>query len=312
MGGSKDWLKIGVSTTSPTSEVKRKEVKALAPKTENVIFIGSEMSYDSFWLKMMFMASAYVVASGGQTLRAAHKKTIAFVDEGYTKYEKLPLEALKKLGYQIVGLHSSADLIACLSNDRNQYKLQDVAFFSHGVIGEIALNYKGSSDVTLSQDTLLQIPADAFVEDGRIFSYACRTGTGAEDYKLGFKSLAAAKPQNSLAQKMANHFGVSVSAFMRRTYYGDVLRNKAQSQTIGSLLQEWRKEHDGVLAPIPPEHEGLPHLGLADSWNPWSGAKKEGTDNYALWRKRGGLCLPTAAESPSGVPAEMRTYTPAK
>lgn len=312
MAAAKEWAKVGDSKTSPNTAVQRKEVRASSPKTENIIFIGSEMSYDSFWWKMMFIDSAYLVASKGQLLRCAHRKTIAFVDDGYTKFEKLPLELLKGLGYQVVALNGTDDLVACFCKDRDQYKLQDVAFFSHGVIGQIALNYKESTDVTLSHATLAQVPSDVFVADGRIFSYACRTGTGVEDFKFGFKNIAETKPEISLAQKMADHFGVLVFAYMRRTFFRDVLRKPGSSNQISSLMRLWRQDHDGELAPLPPDHEGLPHPGLADSWMPMTGPKREWTDNYALWPKHGGFSLPIAHETPAGVPPEMRTYSPSK
>ena len=48
------YKKIGTAMTSPVENTTRKEVFIKVPKTENIIFIGSENYYDSFWLKMMF------------------------------------------------------------------------------------------------------------------------------------------------------------------------------------------------------------------------------------------------------------------
>ena len=57
MGGkSGEWRKHGTTSTQPVSpKPKRKQVRVRAPKTENIIFIGSEMEYDLFWLKRMFV-----------------------------------------------------------------------------------------------------------------------------------------------------------------------------------------------------------------------------------------------------------------
>jgi hypothetical protein len=82
------------------------------------------------------------------------------------------------------------------------------------------------------------------------------------------------------------------------------------SENIVKALSAGRKvSGDNAVIDIPPEHEGLPYSGLADGWI-LSGPKREGTDNYALWRKLGGRTLPTAAESPAGLGADMRVFKP--
>lgn len=298
---------VGTSSTSPTDNKKRKEVQVKVPKTENIMFIGSELHYDSFWLKMMFIAAAYAKV---KDLRFATKKTVAYVDNGYTRAEKLTLDSLRdKYGFEIVKIASSADVIALLNKDRDECKLQDVAFFSHGVVGRITLNYhEDENEIPFGLNNFTSVRKDAFMSSGRIYSYACRTGVAVEDYKLGFKAEADAKPEISLAQKMADYFDIEVHAFLRRSFYGNVLRAKSQSDFISSTLKTERATKDGSIIDIPPDHEALPHPGLADGWNPASGPKREGTDNYALWRKGGGLALPVAADSPEGLPTEMRVF----
>ena len=191
---------------TPIDDKQRVRVKVKVPKTENVIFIGSEMYYDSFWLKMMFIAAARVKA---ETLRPADKKTIAYVDNGYTYAEKLALDYLRdKKGFEIVKLSNSADLVSYMNKDRDTYKLQDVAFFSHGEVGKIVLNYKGEQGVNLGINNFSAINPKAFAVHGRLYSYACRTGVSVDDLSMGFEKEADAKPELSLAQKLANHFGI--------------------------------------------------------------------------------------------------------
>lgn len=298
--------KVPASLT-PTDDKKRVDVQVKVPKTENVIFIGSEMNYDSFWLKMMFVAAAYAKV---KHLRFATKTTIAYVDNGYTRAEKLTLDNLHdKFGHEIVKITKLEDVITLLNKDRDECKLQDVAFFSHGIVGHIVLNYgTHGNTIPFGIDNFTAVRKDAFLSSGQIYSYACRTGVAVEDYKMGFKSEAEAHPENSLAQQMANHFGVEVHAFLRRSFYGNVMRSQSQSASISTTLKAERETKDGSIIDIPPDHEALPHSGLADSFNPLSGPKREGTDNYALWRKGGGLTLPSAADSPEGLPTEMRVF----
>jgi hypothetical protein len=306
---------------TPTDDKKRPEVKVKVPKTENIIFIGSEMHYDLFWLKMMFISAAY---KGVEKLRKADKNTIAYVPEGYIHAEKLAIDYLsdaekyKAKKFEIKKITSSAELIKCMNQDRDKYKLQDVMFFSHGVIDAISLNYEGGDDdVDLTVTNFLEINKKAFAANGRIYSYACRTGVSVEDLKRGFKTEIDAKPELSLAQKMATYFDIEVHAFLRRSDYAAIIRNKADSETIVSTLKESRKTKDGQLIDIPPSHEALPHEGLANRHGKYGvglfgGPLSEGTDNYALWRKEGGMSLPVAADSPAGLPTEMRVFKPKK
>jgi hypothetical protein len=197
--------------------------------------------------------------------------------------------------------------------------LQDVVFFSHGTPGGIFLNYDGGSDVDFTYSELYSTDADAFVPDGLIVSYACRTGN--DSYSEHFANDAEAHPQNSLAQMMADHFEIKTKAFLTRSDYGRVLREKDHpplkddSSRISGMMKNARSPDHGVRIgdpiDLPPEHEARPHPGLGVShWS--SGAEKEGTDNYALWRKSGGIRLPESAPTPKGLSRGLRVFTPSK
>ncbi len=282
---------------------------------ENVIFIGSEEEYEMFWLKMMFIAAAYVEADGRQNFRSADKKTIAYVDHGYTRAEKLTLDFLgSKRSYNIVKVASGSDIVDYLNNRPDEVKkgrrertlLQDVAFFCHGVPGTISLNYDADPDVDFTEDEVNAANQGIFVPDGRIYSYACRTGIGDNHWALDYDDDADAEPEKSLAQKMADRFQVEVHAFLRRTNYRQVLRDPADSEMIASTLKTARESAEGEIIQIPPEHEALPHEDLSDT----RGGRSEGVNDYALWRKGGGRELPMAGDTPEGLSTNMRVFTP--
>lgn len=306
----KRYKAIGKSSTNPVENKKRAEAVTKVPKTENIIFIGSEHHYDSFWLKMMFIAAAYLPATKSQNFRPATRKTIAYVDDGYTPLEKMTLDLLRdKLSFNVIKLSSSADIISCMSKDREEYKLQDVLFFSHGTNTSISLNYRGLPIMELNHANFTAVPKKAFAEHGRIFSYACRTGVSEGGGE--FESEADAKPELSMAQKMADHFGIEVHAFLRRSHYGKVIRNVADSSSLSTLLKSAREGRESEVIELPPNHQALPHPGLARYTNPFGGQKKEGTAGFALWRKGGGIVLPSAGDTPKGLPAVMRVFRPA-
>lgn len=316
--------KIVQASLTPTVDKKRLKVKVKVPLTENIIFIGSEMYYDSFWLKMMFIGAAYQMA---KHMRTADRIVIAYVDEGYTYLERLTIDLLseqciaktRSKAVEVMKLDSSADITRLLNRARNDYKMLDVYFSSHGVVGAIDLSYKGKNSIKFPTHLISSVSASAFAQHGRLYSYACRTGVGVDDLFMGFENEAAAKPESSLAQKIADHFGIEVHAFLRRSFYGNVLREDFESETIVDALVAGRKtQGETQVIPISGEHEALPHPGLANKWGripktgiptPFvGGPKSEGTDNFAIWRKRGGRELPSAADSPTGVGSDMRIF----
>lgn len=304
----------GKSTTKPAAAISACDSEE--PPRENVVLVGSEMSYNLFWLKMMFIASAFRVLDR-DLLRRANQQTLLFVDEGYTKAEKLPLEFLvDQHGVRVVSIATTAELVQYMNTRplhqdcKRRVLLQDVIFFCHGYPGVIDLNYKGHQAVRLDASSLASIGTDVFVADGRIGSYACRTGNGS--YWTGsFQSDADALPEESLAQKMADHFGVEVRAFLTKSFYGNVLRASSDSKRIADALKAARIEKEGSVIQIPPDHEALPHAGLSEG-GILSRTDEEGTNDYALWRKRGAIDWPESADEPAGLSRAPRIFLPRK
>lgn len=298
---------IAASQMTPATNKKRKEVKVKVRKSENLLCVGSEMWYDSFWLKMMFIGAAFV---GARNMRKADKSTLAYVDNGYTYLEKLALDALaKEKGFETLAVDSSSALLALLNRDRDNYGLLGVVFFCHGVPQKIAMNFSRLPNIDLSIENFSSVNARAFLPNGKIMSYACRTGVAVKDDS--FEKVSDAQPEKSLAQKLADHFKIEVHAFLKRSFYGSVLRNPSHSEAISNVVKDNREALAGQVIDIPPEHEALPHPGLANGLNPLSGPRREGTNGYALWRKMGGMVLPQSGQTPTGLPSGMRLFSPA-
>lgn len=264
------------------------------------------------------LSAAAAALSGSLGLRWAELTTVAYVDKEYTRPEKLPLDTLREqLKHKIVVLKSTEDIFSTMNDlpelEENgcpvKVRLQDVAFFSHGVPSEIALNYDSYPDIDLTNHNYRKIKADAFVAGGRIYSYACRTGTYASGGS--FKTLAQAEPEKSLAQRLANHLNVSVYAFMVRSTYRPVLRDPADSATIAATLKSKRDGHELEILSLSDEHEALPHPGLGGGFWGLYGNSKEGTKDFALWRKRGARAMPIGHDTPTGLPQDLREYKPA-
>lgn len=312
----------GKSFTSPTTNTQRAIVPVKVPKTENIIFIGSELSYNSFWLKNMFIAAAYPFVRDGNKFRKSDKVTIAYVDYGYTRLEKLGIEGLKnEISFtddiSFVSIKTKSTLIAILNANRDSYKIQDMGFFCHGLNGKITLNYSGRIQINLEVNDIEKIFPNSFLNTSNIRSYACRTGMSNSSLLLArneFDNLNQADPTNSFAQLFANKHQVKFYAFYTRTLYSNVLNLKEDAKDIANALKEQRSSKQNIIE-ILSEYQALRHSGLGiGAQNLWGilprGAVSEGTTDYSLWRKEGGLRLPVAAHTPTGLPTNMATFSP--
>lgn len=291
------------STTPPAPEppAPRGDIgayRAVCPnKKENIIVIGSENHYRSFWLKMMFMACGFSNAMGVRNPTAytdADRTTIIYVDEGYERSELLVLDYLRDyLDINVVKCISKSIFTNYLKTrdiDGERYDIKNLVIYSHGLPSRISLNYRGRS-IDLYEPDFTSLPNDLFCKSGTIYSYACRTAI-----KLG-------KP-------LASHFGVPVRAFYRRTFYGNVLRPASESSAISKALVTARETQEGQIIDILESYEGLPHPGLGSGFWGLYGASAEGTDDYALWRKQGALSLPEEDSTPADQPSGFAVFYP--
>ncbi len=283
---------------------------------ENLILVGSERYYSSFWWKMMFIAPAYAMVKHNIKLQAADVTTIAYVKNEYTNHELLPFEYLKNtMNIKLKVIGGPDDVINIMKErptkkvDDREHKnlLQDVAIFCHGFPGQLAFNYsKMGPDYDVEFRHFKTLKPDIFIPNGKIYSYACRTGISSDDGS--FKNDAEAKPEESLAQQLADHFKVTVHAYLTRTLFRNIIREPNQSKHIASTLKSSRKTQNGKVIQIPPEHEGLPHPGLDYTFS--RSQIKEGVNEYALWRKEGATKMPYAANTPKGLSKTMRQFKP--
>ena len=318
-----NWELIGQSSTSPRSNTNRVVVSTRVPKTENIIFIGSEFEYNNFWLKNMFIAAAYPFIKNRNKFRECDKVTIAYVDYGYTRLEKLAIEGLKNEikftdNVTFIALKTKSKIIELLNADRENYKIKDLAFFCHGLNGKITLNYSGRPNIDLTNSDINAISNTSFLSSARASSYACRTGMS-DNLTLraqgSFDSISEADPDNSFAQLFANRHNIDFYAFHKRTLYSNILNPKGDAEKISEDLRKKRTISSSDVIPILEIYEALVHAELGENYkNMWGwvprGAVSEGTNGYSLWRKGGGLKTPVAANTPIGLPATMTKFSP--
>ncbi|MBK8257078.1 MAG: hypothetical protein IPK82_30945 [Polyangiaceae bacterium] len=313
-------LRLSQSQTNAMGKSSGGNPKQCCPEpylTENIILVGSEQHYNLFWLKMMFVAPAFAMGDRGINLRRADRTTLIYCDKDYTNHEKLPLEFLKNergirllpfTSAAVVNNHINTRPVGTKNGQSARYLIQDMAIFCHGLPNQLAIDMGrfGTSFLVVDKTSIRTWSPSSFMQGGRILSYACRTGVGRQGES--FANDAAAQPENSLAQAMADHLRVDVWAFLTRTLFREVLRAPADSDRIEATMRAARPAQNGQVIQIPPEHEGLPHPGLDDGF--MAGSHAAGTNAYALWRKQGARMMPYAAETPTGLSQAMRQFRP--
>ena len=308
MEQSVKWKKVGESTLSPTDKKERAEVKLKIPQKENIIVIGSEEHYGSFTLKMMFISAATHKLNSG--MRKADNTVVACVAKGYTKLGLGVLESYqKKYDCELVMINSQDDLTSLLNRDRENTKIQDLYFYSHGLPNTITLNLGSSPDIEISEDTLSEIHKKAFLKSGILHSFACRTGIDAAPYTSinSYDNDESASPKTSLAMSMAKYFNIMVKAFLTRTFYGSVVRDATRDTDIAEELSEQREAGDHTVYPlISGEYEALPHKGLSTGIR----GKWSGVSDYALWCCKGGRQAPVSGDTPKGLSQGIKQFNP--
>lgn len=322
-----NWQRIGQSSTSPKSNTNRAVVSTKVPKTENIVFIGSEYDYDSFWLKNMFIASAYPFIKDRKKFRACDKVTIAYVDYGYTRLEKLAIEGLKEeinfpCDIRFIPIYMQSQVIDIFNEQRATYKIQDLAFFCHGLNSVIALNYYSSPPINLTTSQIKSLNPNIFLSNGTAYSYACRTGISKSDDE--FTKLSSAEPSLSFAQNFSTHNGINFHAFYKRSLYRNILFIPKESSSISKELRT-KRSNNGDLSSfnLLTNYEALKHVGLGHTIVIKSPIKMpnffdlipggnvgEGVEDYSLWRKGGGMNLPSTAETPLGLPTGIHIFKP--
>ncbi len=128
------------------------------------------------------------------------------------------------------------------SASRKLDRITEMEFYSHGLPGEISLNLDGKSSASAKVDfkTIKGVDKDAF--NGTFSTVSSGIGV-TETLDIIMES---GKPEESLAQGIADIWGVTVNAYMRRSN----CKNTIGSKTDRFLLQigqnpdfnAWRKK----------------------------------------------------------------------
>lgn len=145
------------------------------------------------------------------------------------RYTKNDIKKIEKYAQnassRVVYVKSEKEFIEFLNKRKAlNREIKKLEIYSHGVIGFISFHYssdifkhKRVPDGVFGKSSVDKVNASIFARDAQVTSYACRTSIGEEGDK--FPSSSAAKPENSLAQYMADKWGILIRAYERRSLY---------------------------------------------------------------------------------------------
>jgi RHS repeat-associated protein len=284
---------------------------------ENIVIIGANNHDATTGNKLMFMVQGISQAKSFSNEKN-EKTTVLLFTQGYTKeqiaaFKKSAKENGAKNVIEITNvnqvinyINSKNTKVSKISKNRSKDKVTDMAAFSHGVPGKIDFDYDGgSSNTELNSSNIKKINKKAFGkekisgENALFVSYACQTGNVDEGGVV-------------LAQKIADHLGIDVLAFKRRSDYVNtfsfpLMRELAKARKI-----------DGIIGPIGAELKFIKEYGTS-TWKYTSQLLKYADDpmhrkfiNGFLFDDRGAFGKPKSGDTPSDRPAGQFLFKPKK
>jgi RHS repeat-associated protein len=212
---------------------------------EKIVVVGSE---NREW-KLGFVLPGLKAAKELKNIAGDEQTTLLLFKAGYSdgQMKRIQKYANKK-GITVQVLTSSDDLVNYFNNKsikskesgRKEDPITHVEIFCHGTITNTsgacdgALNFgyhQGDaieSKYRFDIDDVKKINSSSFDPNAQIFSYACRTGAGKDVGESGSDT----DPEKSLAQSMANQFGVTIYALQCRSEYKNVISSDPKKSWI--------------------------------------------------------------------------------
>ncbi|WP_312079028.1 hypothetical protein [Chryseobacterium sp.] len=274
--------------------------KAEIMQGEILIVVGTEQHSQNYGNKLMFPAQA--VREIRQYYKDhKHANIVIFTDQ----FTDMQLSIIKRdaknwnSNLYFKKLNTVTELINYINNgdatvDRSKTKVATLKIFAHGLPKVLDFGLDGDNEEAqrFKNEHVSQLKKESFAVKPEIFSYACRTGNSDDryvtlnpKYEYDAEALKLVKPEESLAQKLADHLDAKVYAYLRRSNYTSTWNDggnkdyKAKYMTI---------EDESVSSPFNPKDWYRSTFG-SSRWD------------ESLWNPEGAFLLPTSGSSPGGL-----------
>ncbi len=311
-------LKVYAYMESPSDKVCA-EVNIILK--EVIIVVGTEQYYTT--------NSANKLMFAGQAVREVRKylsnykglEVLIFKD-GYTE-SQLSAFSNAILSYnktaRVVQVKTTEQLINFINygqregkKSKHEYrKVTKISVYAHGYVrsetneGVIAFGYNGNNadKQELDNESFSKINKDVFLANNQshFYSYACRTGIG-----VSSEVVSNPKKSNSLAQKMSNHGGITVHAYMKRSLYKDTWGTQNHRDTYVSDNDKGSSGWENFKTDIKDALNSDPN----DMNAFLEYISTEVMIDGKIWNPKGAYLPVRAGSFPSGVSSNFETYKP--
>ncbi|TRX32193.1 hypothetical protein FNW52_17310 [Flavobacterium sp. ZT3R18] len=262
---------------------------------EVIVIIGTEQHSQTYGNKLMFPAQA--VREIKQNYSKNKYITLLIFTDGFNTEELKIIERDSKKHNKnatLIKINTVDELIKYINYGnhlikRDEIKIDVLKIFSHGLpsIIDFGLDGKNSSLQQFNTNNAKQLKSTSFVNKPIVFSYACRTGNSdnsilaySPTYKYDETSIKLVKPEESLAQILAEQLNATVYAYLRRSNYTPTW--------VEGSDKEYKKKYSKI------EDEEVSNPINPKDWF------RTGWDE-ALWNTEGAYTLPRSGDCPGGI-----------
>lgn len=314
--GKVDAQKLQALLADPHIEQRARDAGALvqpsnapfpqAPPTDQpeMIAVAGSQHDNSAGNKMMFIGQAVRQLRLFKEQYPARPRTLVIFTPDYTEpMLNAARQSAELYSADFKALSSAQELIDYINSglDRSKHPIAQLDLFSHGIPLSIAFGHHldDEAGMSLNMDNLHLLAAEAFEANARLTSYACRTGMGnPQDEEIENAIQLDPQPQRSLAQKLADHLGIPVRAFMTRSDY---------KETWGSFMDRRYADICDITA------RKLPNETWCDEWTNVIDDRSDQTDKVSVvYQTEGALNPVISGTTPYGPARGLSEFKPSE
>ncbi|MBB4864395.1 hypothetical protein HNP46_003259 [Pseudomonas nitritireducens] len=273
--------------------------KTLSPE---LIAVAGSQHDNSSGNKMMFIGQAVRELAVFRQREPSLVRTLVIFTPAYTAVMLgFARDSAKAYDAGVVEVATAQELIDYLNQgkDRATSPIQHLALFSHGVPHKVAFGYELPGGHRLSLDVLNyeKISPQAFSTSAKLESFACRTGMGnRSEYRIEDGIQFFPQTNESLAQLMANHLGISVRAYVRRSEYKNTW-GRVDERQFGKLCRASKGR--------------MPDENWCKKWEALAGERKDIHDEFNFTYQIMGAVNPVeSGDTPIGAPGGHFEFLP--
>lgn len=272
------------------------------PLTPELIAVAGSQHDNGSGNKMMFIGQAVRELAQFKRFHPDLCRTLVLFTPDYN--EDMLGAARDSVGAyaaSMVEITTTQELIDYINHgrDRQRSPIQQLPLFSHGVPQQIAFGYQLPGHFQMSLDVLdhTDISPQAFSENARLDSYACRTGMGnLSDHPIEDGVQFFPQTNESLAQLLANHLRIKVRAFIRRSDYKNTWGSFSERR-VGDICQATAN--------------ALPQQGWCDRWNTLDAERRDYHQNWRFtYQVLGATNAVVSGDTPLGAPEGFFEFLP--